>query len=180
MALIKCPECGREISDKATACIHCGFPLGQETNTESLSNDTPKKIVVSCYKASDMVYDIILAIVRNVKGISKKESKTFVENGLPITINNLDYETACVINEKIAEAFREVPNSFGIESKIVDADEIVVLTDTRKPKIPCCPKCGATSIATVNRGYSFVWGFFGSGKPVNVCQVCGYKFRPGE
>ena len=27
MALIKCPECGKEISDKAPACIHCGFPL---------------------------------------------------------------------------------------------------------------------------------------------------------
>ena len=27
MALIKCPECGKEISDKAKACIHCGYPL---------------------------------------------------------------------------------------------------------------------------------------------------------
>ena len=24
MALIKCSECGKEISDKATECIHCG------------------------------------------------------------------------------------------------------------------------------------------------------------
>ena len=27
MALINCPECGKEISDKAPACIHCGYPL---------------------------------------------------------------------------------------------------------------------------------------------------------
>lgn len=27
MALIKCSECGKEISDKATACVHCGCPL---------------------------------------------------------------------------------------------------------------------------------------------------------
>ena len=27
MALIKCPECGKEISDKASACIHCGCPI---------------------------------------------------------------------------------------------------------------------------------------------------------
>lgn len=27
MALIKCPECGKEISDKADKCINCGFPL---------------------------------------------------------------------------------------------------------------------------------------------------------
>lgn len=27
MALIKCRECGRDISDQATACPHCGAPL---------------------------------------------------------------------------------------------------------------------------------------------------------
>ena len=25
--LIRCPECGKDVSDKAPACIHCGFPL---------------------------------------------------------------------------------------------------------------------------------------------------------
>ena len=42
-----------------------------------------------------------------------------------------------------------------------------------------CPKCGSESIATINRGYSLFWGFLGSGKPVNVCQKCGHKFKPG-
>ncbi len=27
MALIKCPECGKEISDQAEVCIHCGYPI---------------------------------------------------------------------------------------------------------------------------------------------------------
>lgn len=27
MALMNCPECGREISDKAEVCIGCGFPV---------------------------------------------------------------------------------------------------------------------------------------------------------
>ena len=30
MALIKCKECGKEISDKATNCIHCGCPIEKE------------------------------------------------------------------------------------------------------------------------------------------------------
>ena len=29
MALIKCPECGRDVSDKADDCTHCGYPLSQ-------------------------------------------------------------------------------------------------------------------------------------------------------
>lgn len=27
MALIKCPECGKDVSDKAQSCINCGCPL---------------------------------------------------------------------------------------------------------------------------------------------------------
>lgn len=27
MALIKCPDCGKEVSDKSNACIHCGCPI---------------------------------------------------------------------------------------------------------------------------------------------------------
>lgn len=30
MALIKCPECGKEISDKAAACPNCGYPIASE------------------------------------------------------------------------------------------------------------------------------------------------------
>lgn len=29
MALVKCPECGKEVSDRAAACIHCGCPIYQ-------------------------------------------------------------------------------------------------------------------------------------------------------
>lgn len=29
MSLIKCPECGQEISDKAPTCPHCGAPLAK-------------------------------------------------------------------------------------------------------------------------------------------------------
>lgn len=34
MALIKCPECSREISDRATACPHCGVPLASSGETD--------------------------------------------------------------------------------------------------------------------------------------------------
>lgn len=30
MALIKCPECGKEISDKSDLCIGCGYPISRE------------------------------------------------------------------------------------------------------------------------------------------------------
>ena len=35
MALIKCTDCEKEISDKAQACIHCGCPNNLEPDTAS-------------------------------------------------------------------------------------------------------------------------------------------------
>ena len=32
MALIKCPECGRKISDTCDVCIHCGYKLNKKIN----------------------------------------------------------------------------------------------------------------------------------------------------
>ena len=40
MALIVCPECGREVSDKAKACPHCGCPV--KTQDTYLNEDKPK------------------------------------------------------------------------------------------------------------------------------------------
>lgn len=39
MALINCPECGKEISDKSTCCIHCGYPLADREIDPSITND---------------------------------------------------------------------------------------------------------------------------------------------
>ena len=43
-----------------------------------------------------------------------------------------------------------------------------------------CPKCGSTQIVTMHRGWHWFWGFIGSSKPMNVCQVCGNTFEPGS
>ena len=34
MAIIKCPECGREVSDKAVKCPECGTPLASKQPEE--------------------------------------------------------------------------------------------------------------------------------------------------
>lgn len=40
MALIKCPECKKEVSDKSQNCIHCGCPIEKEL----ICNECDKKI----------------------------------------------------------------------------------------------------------------------------------------
>jgi primosomal protein N' len=36
MALIRCPECAREASDKAKSCPNCGYPLATPTATQTV------------------------------------------------------------------------------------------------------------------------------------------------
>lgn len=66
MALINCPECNKEISDKATVCPNCGYPLPvkEDTFTKQIAvrpkttqdTEREKKVITR------WVYGIILLI----------------------------------------------------------------------------------------------------------------------
>lgn len=49
---------------------------------------------------------------------------------------------------------------------------------SKQSDVPTCPKCGSTSIDAVNRGFSLLSGFLGSGKTMNYCKNCGFKYDP--
>lgn len=40
MAIIRCPECGKEVSTEAVACLNCGYPVAKILNSESQTNIT--------------------------------------------------------------------------------------------------------------------------------------------
>lgn len=44
MALIKCPECGNEISDKAAACPNCGYPIDGKPIAPVESSEPVKEV----------------------------------------------------------------------------------------------------------------------------------------
>lgn len=48
MALIKCPECNKEISDLSSVCVHCGYPIKnidrkQAIPSNTINNPSPHK-----------------------------------------------------------------------------------------------------------------------------------------
>ena len=51
MALIKCSECGKEISDKATNCVHCGCPIPSSPTNNDVGNKKPSRGTVSSEEA---------------------------------------------------------------------------------------------------------------------------------
>lgn len=53
MALINCPECGKEISDKAASCPNCGYPVKEIENKndfEPIPQEVARYGVVKCRK----------------------------------------------------------------------------------------------------------------------------------
>ncbi|MCD7735240.1 MAG: PH domain-containing protein [Clostridiales bacterium] len=58
MALIKCPECGAQISDKAASCPHCGAPVTVEKHPDS---EGPS---ITCRTSPVfLVLEVVIAIV---------------------------------------------------------------------------------------------------------------------
>lgn len=59
MALINCPECGKEISDKSKYCINCGYPLENiEEETENEIEDNVVDFTSNTAKTLENIYQV--------------------------------------------------------------------------------------------------------------------------
>ena len=47
MALIKCPECNLQVSDKAISCPHCGYPLDSKAIKRQYNKSTKRKRITN-------------------------------------------------------------------------------------------------------------------------------------
>lgn len=190
MALIKCPECNKEVSDKAEVCIHCGYPLNK------VLPDVEKNICVYNGKGYDLT-----EVVEFCREYSNRETEHIEDLQLSAKFHGMLHQLMPldgISNNELAsyiERYLHVPDFEFIPSGRTDTymspknphyksehEMPTVNLEERKRSAgkPHCPKCGSTSIATTNRGHSLFWGFLGSGTPVNVCQKCGNRWMPGR
>ena len=71
MAMIKCEECGHEISDKADACIHCGCPsAAAQQSSESRTGVNSAWSAVSRSKTPINLFAIAMMCCASVLGMS--------------------------------------------------------------------------------------------------------------
>lgn len=151
MALVKCPECGKEVSDKAPQCIHCGFPM-KKTNEICEINGTT-------FNLSNW-----LAIVQEKQNMSR-EDRWNLARELRVDIGGNIIIADTILNEIIQTG--EVPPKY-----------IPPIRLGSTPTVPTCPKCGSTSITTGPRGVNGIWGFIGASNTVNRCSNCGHTWEP--
>jgi hypothetical protein len=75
MALIKCSECGKDVSDKATACPNCGAPIGSERAPQRRGN-TPVRVVRAGWRWEAI--GALLVIGGLIAGVAGANSGWFV------------------------------------------------------------------------------------------------------
>lgn len=73
MSLIKCPECGKEISDKSTTCINCGFPIGENLEKTDLAVNEPFPDLPSNLNIGAQIFDLSGGTEANVRYSSDKK-----------------------------------------------------------------------------------------------------------
>ena len=150
--LIKCPECGKEISDKAEVCIGCGDPINKqsvvgEKTEESNANPNIRSINGKDIDITEIIYFIrnkekikAIKLLREISGLGLKEAKDIVDS--------------------------------------MELDSTLQVSSSTKSNISSgvrCPKCGSTQIQMVNRRWSLMTGFL-TNKVDRVCMNCKHKF----
>lgn len=154
MALIKCPECGKEISDKSDKCIHCGFPLTKTKNKICVINgkEYDLSFVLDFYKDHPDEKVKLIGTFRRMTNCGLKDAKDVID--------------------KILET-NEIPKVL-----ILKQQESGKVKEDNKPR---CPTCGSTNLSKVSTmskaGSVFMWGLFSQKvKKTWHCNNCKYEW----
>jgi hypothetical protein len=118
MALIKCPECGGTVSDKAQACIHCGFPLAQfnQEDERLCSIVLPGRLEqVGSFTAAMALYE--------VGAMSLDEARFVLANPGEVILSHLTPEIAKSHAETLAA--KKIPVKIVEEEPVEDSFSLV-------------------------------------------------------
>lgn len=98
MALINCPECNREISDKAGACPNCGLPLEKERISKPVYSppNSYKKVCPTC--GSENIQTIKMMCMAGTSSGSAIGGG--VSTDLDLGVGKMDINTRSALAEK--------------------------------------------------------------------------------
>lgn len=134
MALIKCPECYKNVSDKAEICIHCGYPLKNDNH--------------SCY-INGVQYDLsheLRLITQSdfMQGLRNLRDKYHLDLADATTLGNIIKNT------------KQIPKEYKSEDREKYKGQVnVTENENLNRNIPKCPTCGSTNVEKILTGKRF-------------------------
>ena len=160
MALIRCIECNREISDKAFSCPHCGCPNEYQNNTTEI----PKSNIITI---GGMDYDL-----SNIIPKANKQQKLDAIKELRELIPKLSLLDAKNIIDHI-DTEGSVPHDYSVVNSRIVYNNASSIT---------CPYCQSTNTQKISglskAGSVALWGIFALGKTTKQwhCNNCKSDF----
>ncbi len=106
MALIKCPECGKEISEKSSKCINCGYPLNPQKSTRVAIKLPPIEKMATGWVGLFASKDASISIGSKTVW-SGKLGQTAIFNVSKVTKINIDLGTWGVVPKSTVEPGRK-------------------------------------------------------------------------
>lgn len=152
MALITCPECGKQISDKSEHCIGCGYPLkylvteevqAEQETLEDTRTELEKLVDEICARNENMY--VAIKELRQVTGMDLKNADDLIRK---------KYKGATRKEEKEALKTRRKSS--------------MRVSDLYFAKMARCPRCRSISISYQEQG---------DGKGYAVCLSCGERWN---
>lgn len=161
MALIRCPECGKEISDKAQSCPNCGCPI----------NNEKYKIIINSYESDTSA----LAGINDVFGFNLDYDEGMnILNNLPYIISEYDTENEAEIYAKQLKSPR-----WELDIELVSPNgKSLYVDNSNKVK---CPSCNSTSISRISVSSKAIsvatFGLFSNKRKKTFhCNHCKYEW----
>lgn len=169
MALIKCPECGKEISDKAASCPNCGCPLElkqiNDVKEEKENNTDEDKFFTVCNKCARFDFTKKIRIDNTIKSQGYPTcmwcgSEIKILAGKQLWMKKSKLERENIVQQEL----QRVKNN----SKY-DASLAMKYGNVLRPDLDVqgfCPQCASeyTKATALNKG-------------IKNCEFCGAEIR---
>ena len=167
MALVECPECGNQVSDRAKACPRCGFPI---------ESDFEKASIRYCTSCGSKL---------NPEALTCEVCGAPAKNAVEAPLEPQESHFTTSVSQRRSEA-NHLP---GTEPPTERA------FSNQTQTMPRCPICGSTALSAGKKGggigkaaagaiiagpIGLLAGGIGMNKLVITCLNCGHTFEPSE
>lgn len=174
MALIKCPECGKEVSDKSHVCIGCGCPMDEilktleesaaDSKPESVDNDIKNVDLNKIMEETSYSKVKSIAMLRDKTGLSLAECKLIFDEPYkklekpPVIpqksiVKVTEYKRKCNSCGAIFLSSQNICCSCNSSNTSMIQEEKPESTQEISSDKIKCSRCGSTQITSKTKGF---------------------------